>query len=208
MLRISKQTGSAIEFARAETSRSKPPDVASNLRRVRQQRGYSLETLARLSGVSRAMLGQIETGKSAPTITLLWKVATALGVSLSELIENEKVPHSHVIRRSTLRGNTSSDGKVQVVGYAQPGRLLQFEATQLRIAAGHTEAFPQLAARGMALLIVNTGIVSAHVGGRAPEVLETDDAILFEGGSHTNFLTKAQRKRFCTSSSHCNGKGG
>lgn len=160
-----------------------PPDVAANLRRLRQQRGYSLETLARLSGVSRAMLGQIETSKSAPTITLLWKVATALGVALPDLIESERTPSSFIIRRSKLRATTLSDGRVQVFNYRLPGLPLQFEVTQLQLAGGHTELFPPLAPQALALLIVNSGTLSIQVGGKTGEVLETDDAILFEAGS-------------------------
>lgn len=49
------------------------PLVGNNLRRLRTCRGHSLERLAKLSGVSRAMLGQIELGRSVPTITLLWR---------------------------------------------------------------------------------------------------------------------------------------
>ena len=45
--------------------------VGRNLRRLRVKQGYSLERLAKQSRVSRAMLGQIETGKSVPTIGLL-----------------------------------------------------------------------------------------------------------------------------------------
>ena len=45
------------------------PAVGANLRRLRIKRGLSLERLARHSGVSRAMLSQIELGQSAPTIT-------------------------------------------------------------------------------------------------------------------------------------------
>lgn len=182
MLRISKQRSRAADRIRAEPGRGEPPDVANNLKRARQQRGYSLETLARLSGVSRAMLGQIETGKSAPTITLLWKVATALGVTLSELIESEKVARSVIIRRSALRGTTLSDGRVEVLGYTLPGRPLPFETVQLRVAAGHTETFPPMATRALALLILNAGIVSVQADGRATEVLEPEDAILFEAG--------------------------
>ena len=63
-----------------------PVIVGRNLRRLRLRQGHSLERLAKHSGVSRAMLGQIETGKSAPTIGLLWKVATALGVPFASLI--------------------------------------------------------------------------------------------------------------------------
>ena len=36
------------------------PAVGANLRRLRTRRGLSLERLAQASGVSRAMLGQVE----------------------------------------------------------------------------------------------------------------------------------------------------
>ncbi|MCP3398902.1 helix-turn-helix domain-containing protein [Bradyrhizobium sp. CCGB20] len=43
-----------------------PAILGRNLRRLRTSRGHSLERLAKQSGVSRAMLGQIETGKAFP----------------------------------------------------------------------------------------------------------------------------------------------
>lgn len=182
MLRISRPRTRAPGPSHTDTGKGGPPDIAAALRRIRQDRGYSLETLARLSGVSRAMLGQIETGKSAPTITLLWKVATALGVSLPDLLDSEKPSRTFIVRRSKLRSTTLSEGKVEVVGYSLPGRPLPFEATQLRLAAGHTEVFPPLGTQVLALLIVNAGSVSVHVDGKAPEALDADDAILFEAG--------------------------
>ena len=53
---------------------------------MRVKRGLSLERLAKASGVSRAMLCQIELGQSAPTINILWKIARALDVPFSALI--------------------------------------------------------------------------------------------------------------------------
>ena len=64
--------------------------VGNNLRRLRTKRGHSLERLAKLSGVSRAMLGQIELGRSVPTIALLWKVARALEVPFSALTSDSQ----------------------------------------------------------------------------------------------------------------------
>jgi transcriptional regulator with XRE-family HTH domain len=66
------------------------PIVGANLRRLRVRRGLSLERLARASGVSRAMLGQIELGRSTPTINVVWKIARALDVSFSTLISNNE----------------------------------------------------------------------------------------------------------------------
>src|SRR2546425_7373832 len=60
--------------------------VGANLRRLRTRRGLSLERLAHASGVSRAMLSQIELGRSTPTLRTLWKIAYALNKPFSALI--------------------------------------------------------------------------------------------------------------------------
>ena len=49
------------------------PIVCCNLRRLRIQRGHSLERLAKLSGVSRAMLSQIEVGRMSELSTCFGK---------------------------------------------------------------------------------------------------------------------------------------
>src|SRR5262245_30440000 len=74
------------ESAATESAADLAPVVGRNLRRLRVRRGLSLERLAQKSRVSRAMLGQIELGQSAPTINVLWKIARALGVTFSALI--------------------------------------------------------------------------------------------------------------------------
>ena len=73
----------AYEVASADASSDLTPIVGGNLRRLRMKRGLSLERLSRASGVSQAMLGQIELGQSTPTINVLWKIARALGVAFS-----------------------------------------------------------------------------------------------------------------------------
>jgi transcriptional regulator with XRE-family HTH domain len=46
--------------------------------------------VARLTGVSKAMLGQIERGKSNPTVSTLWKIATGLKISFSVFIDENQ----------------------------------------------------------------------------------------------------------------------
>lgn len=60
--------------------------IADNLRSLRESRGLSLDQLADLTGVSKSMLRQIETGKSSPTIATIWKVANGLHVSFTSLL--------------------------------------------------------------------------------------------------------------------------
>lgn len=61
--------------------------IASRLRQLRQNLGWSLDRTAQATGVSKAMLGQIERGESSPTVATLWKIATGLEVSFSSLLE-------------------------------------------------------------------------------------------------------------------------
>jgi transcriptional regulator with XRE-family HTH domain len=65
-----------------------PPDVdrlGRRLREEREKRGVSVRGLARDVGVSASMVSQIETGKSQPSVSTLYAITTALGVTVEEL---------------------------------------------------------------------------------------------------------------------------
>ena len=64
--------------------------ISYNLARLRQQKNLSLDGLAKLSGVSKAMIAQIERGESSPTVNTLWKIATGLHVPFGTLIATDK----------------------------------------------------------------------------------------------------------------------
>ena len=61
--------------------------IAERLRALRRERGWSLDAAARETGVSKAMLGQIERGESSPTVATLWKIAAGFHTSFSGLLE-------------------------------------------------------------------------------------------------------------------------
>lgn len=63
--------------------------LATTLKTLRQDRGWSLSKLAEETGVSKAMLGQIERNESSPTVSTLWKIATGLNVPFSTFITPE-----------------------------------------------------------------------------------------------------------------------
>jgi transcriptional regulator with XRE-family HTH domain len=64
--------------------------VKENLKIIRHTKGLSLDKLASRCGVSRAMLSQIEQGKSVPTIAVLWKIANGLNVPFSDLLKEKR----------------------------------------------------------------------------------------------------------------------
>ncbi|PKN12618.1 MAG: hypothetical protein CVU69_06165 [Deltaproteobacteria bacterium HGW-Deltaproteobacteria-4] len=65
--------------------------IAGNLRCHRESRSLSLDQLAKMTGVSKSMLRQIEIGKSSPTISTLWKIANGLRISFAALLCNAPV---------------------------------------------------------------------------------------------------------------------
>ena len=66
--------------------------IASRVRELRDAQGFSLDTLAERSGVSRSTISLIERGQSSPTATVLDKLATALAVTLASLFEESAAP--------------------------------------------------------------------------------------------------------------------
>lgn len=75
--------------------------IAQRLRSLRVERGWSLDELARRSNVSRATLSRLENAEVSPTTSVLGKLCTAFGLTLSRLmylVEDDFVP---LIRRST-----------------------------------------------------------------------------------------------------------
>ncbi|MFV1441503.1 XRE family transcriptional regulator [Phaeobacter sp. JH20_36] len=66
--------------------------ITLNLRDIRQGAGLSLSRAAEVTGVSKAMLGQIERGESSPTIATLWKIAKGFHLPLSALIGEAAAP--------------------------------------------------------------------------------------------------------------------
>ena len=74
--------------------------IGERLREIRVSRNLSLDDLAKLTEVSKPMLGQIERGQSIPTITTLWKNATGLKTPLSLFLEEQQAEYSIVDMQS------------------------------------------------------------------------------------------------------------
>lgn len=157
-----------------------PIIVGKNLRRLRIRQGHSLERLAKQSGVSRAMLGQIETGKSAPTIVLLWKVANALGVPFASLIAADDAHGTLVLRRGNAKVLSSSQGQYTSRALFPFDAERQVEFYELRLAPLHREDAEAHAPGTRENLVIAKGVVEIIAGSERPVTLNEGDAILFE----------------------------
>ena len=61
--------------------------LPARLKEARRAQGLSLDAVAKLSGVSRSMVSQIERGESSPTVATLWNLTRALQVDFAGLLD-------------------------------------------------------------------------------------------------------------------------
>lgn len=100
--------------------------IGENLKRLRLERNLSLGQLSGQSGVSKVMLSQIEKGTSNPSINTIWKIADALQVPYTALLDRN-VDHGAVISLSELDVQKLDNGEGTLCCYYHNTQNRNFE---------------------------------------------------------------------------------
>lgn len=106
-------------------------DVGARLKELREARNISMRTLATKSGLSANALSMIERGKTSPSVSTLYKLADALGVSITSFFGAEAEKKQVVFLRSDERTRISfTRGVFEALGGEQfDGRVEPFMLT-------------------------------------------------------------------------------
>ena len=159
--------------------------VGDNLKCLRQKKGWSLDKAAKATGVSKAMLGQIERGESSPTVAKLWQIASGFEVSFSSFI----TANSNNELTSLFRDANELRREEYNVGFYVSllfpfEEALGFEIFELTLARNYQhESEPH-----------NTGVIE-HI-----LCISGEMAVLFDGEWHT--LQAGQAVRFNANQQH------
>ncbi|WP_299413937.1 XRE family transcriptional regulator [uncultured Sulfitobacter sp.] len=120
-----------------DTSETILVQLPNRLKDARRAQGLSLDAVAKLSGVSRSMVSQIERGESSPTIATLWNLTRALQVDFAGLLDSPSEP----ARIETLRSeavptinNLGSGCSIRIL--SPPEEAGRHEVYELLIAKG------------------------------------------------------------------------
>ncbi|MFY7864260.1 helix-turn-helix domain-containing protein [Roseateles sp.] len=115
-----------------------PPKVGVTLQALRQSQGLSLDELSRRAGVSKSMLSQIERNQANPTVAVVWRLANALRVEMSELLGGERIaaPAIEKVAAHAIPGMSSPDGLCQLRILGPIDLAGQFEWYQLTVQPG------------------------------------------------------------------------
>lgn len=120
-------------------------ETGERMKALRLAQGFTLDELAKRSGVSRAMISRIERGETSPTAQLLARLCSALGSTLSRFFAAQDVsghpllragdqrvwrdPATGYIRRSVSPDGTGSPVDIVEVDFP-PGACVIFESHQ------------------------------------------------------------------------------
>lgn len=115
------------------------PRIGQEIRRIRTEQQLTLDETANRSGVSKAMLGQIERGESNPTIATLWKIASGLRVSLSSLLSYAEDEYQ-VVDIKALPFVQSSDQKMKLYDIFPFNPISGFEYFYITLEPGASHA--------------------------------------------------------------------
>ena len=178
----SSAPGTGVLAQTAVGENDTPPElealVGTNVRELRELRGYSLDLLAGMSGVGRQTLGQIELGRTVPSLGTLWKIAGAFGVPFSVLLARPGTASTQVIRQGSAKRLVSADGRFAsraLFPFADKGKV---EFYELWLAAHGREDADAHAPGTRENLVVTVGRLTLEIGKERHD-LAKGDAIVF-----------------------------
>jgi rhodanese-related sulfurtransferase/transcriptional regulator with XRE-family HTH domain len=152
--------------------------IGANLRELRSRRGLSLDATARLTGLSRAQLGQIELGLHTPSVSVVWKIARAFEVPFAALLAAPGPVATALLRGASAKRLISADGRFSSRALFPFGESTKVEFYELWLAAHGREDAEAHAPGTRENLIVTAGRLELEVGGVRHQ-LEKGDAIVF-----------------------------
>ena len=167
--------GGALDSSSLDEAALVRLSVAENMRRARMARGLSLREMAVQTGLSKALLSQIEREVANPTVAALTRIGQALDLTFSELTR------SSMAEPLVIRGPGEADG-------ASGARLLfsmmdrrRFDLSEGVLLPGQQGVFSDHGRGSVEYGYVVGGAVTLTIGER-PIELSAGDAVRFSAG--------------------------
>ena len=164
-------------------------NLGVQLKKIRNQRGMSLDEIARLTDVSKGQLAQMEKGESNPTVSTIWKIADGLKISFSSLLQ---APKNSVkkIKPTEVPFLTEDSGRYRVFSIIpyDPERGWEFYRVELDPSCSYESASHMLGVQETLTI----------VDGRMKVELETEEVELSKG--ETLVFSGNQKHRYVNTS--------
>lgn len=159
--------------------------VAARIKRYRAEKKISLDELSRRAGVSKGMLVDIEACRANPSIALLCRLASAMGVSVAEFVNVATAPPVKVIAANAIptlwRGEQGGYARL-MAGTSGPDMV---ELWQWCLYPGEVFTSPGHGDGTTELLFVAEGVLTLTVNGADYVMPAGDSAVARTDAPHS-----------------------
>lgn len=162
--------------------------ISQNLKKLREERGWSLDKLSQISGVSKSMLGQIERGESNPTVSTVWKISQGMKVSFTTLINHPKID-PELTRKNDVDCILEDDGKYIIYPYFNFEDGRNFELYKIDILPSGGLASESHSKGTVEMLVIFEGTLTLEVGPKH-YTLHKGDSIQFNADQSHSYFNK------------------
>lgn len=152
--------------------------VAKNIKRLREENKLSMDQLAKLSGVSKSMLAQIERGDGNPTISTLWKISNGMKVPFDALTVRPESPYE-IVKTSEIQPLLEDDGKVKNYSIFPDDENRRFAVYYLELDEGSYWESESHLKGTTEFITIFTGKIEIYAGGQR-FVVEKGESIRFK----------------------------
>lgn len=163
--------------------------IAVRLRSLRAERNWSLDELARLSGVSRATLSRLENAEVSPTASVLGKLCAAYGMAMSRLMRMVEAEFAPVVRHDEQWLWSDPENGFERRSVSPPNAALAGEVIECALGPGARISYPEASKPGLEHhLVMLNGKLSLTIAGRAHD-LRAGDCLRYQLYGATEFAT-------------------
>jgi transcriptional regulator with XRE-family HTH domain len=176
--------------------------IAARLAQLRAERGWSLENLAERTGISRPTLSRLERGELSPTASMLGRLCTVFGWTLSRLMAEAETRAPNLIEAAAQAEWTDPESGYHRRMVSPPAPGLRGELIEVRLPAGATVAYDASPVPGLEHhLWVLDGSLTLEVDG-TPFALEAGDCLRYVLHGPTRFTTGRRAARYAIAMVH------
>jgi len=161
--------------------------IGSRLRELRRARNLTLRQLAESASVSASLISQVETGRVEPSITSLRRIATGLGVPITEFFSDgdaaeppRDAPLAGQVVRRDRRKRLQLPQSQMLLELLTPNLRWDIEFVLIRLEPGHPPHEP-MSHPGQECCLLVEGVMHVTVGDEIHR-LEAGDSIAFDSG--------------------------
>lgn len=168
-------------------------NLGEKIKKIRNERGFSLRDLASQVDLSASFLSQIEQGKASPSIENLKKIANSLDVRVSYLIEDEEIKKDTVLIRRNERDSIESvDSNTKISLLTSNDIDKQMEPIFYEIGPKGESGRDYFAHPGEEFVFVLQGNLEIYVNEKKYS-LEEGDSLYFKSSQKHKFYNPTER---------------